>query len=186
VNIPLVPTLDFFQKLVVLWPNISKIINSSNPTTPLIFNFRHFVTRGTLNAHLKTHSQEAVYQCSFCPITLTTKGSVRRHMTSCHKRERPFICPLCQKTFKSSVLCKKHMKIHIKDVVQKPETTAEAENNALTTIEAGDVARSMPTTIDLGNNAATFFTADSSGTVTIPTFGSQITLNQVILKSFFY
>lgn len=78
------------------------------------------------------------------------------------------------------------MKIHIKDVVQKPETTAEAENNALTTIEAGDVARSMPTTIDLGNNAATFFTADSSGTVTIPTFGSQITLNQVILKSFFY
>ena len=117
------------------------------------------MTRGTLNAHIHhSHLMDQIFQCSFCPMTFTTKGSARRHMASSHKKERPFVCPFCQKTFKTSVLCKKHMKIHRKDL-------AEANNDelsALTTIE----------TRDLHSRDMTLFTADSSGTVTLPTFAT--------------
>ena len=66
------------------------------------------------------------------------------------------MCPFCQKTFKTSVLCKKHMKIHRKDLAAKVTATEE-----LPTIESRDVARPEET-LDKTKDP-TFFTADSSG-----------------------
>ena len=51
------------------------------------------------------------YRCYMCDVSFTTKGSLKRHV-SVHSEDRPFMCPYCQKTFKRSVYCKKHMKIH--------------------------------------------------------------------------
>ena len=32
-----------------------------------------------------------------------------------HSEDKNFMCPYCQKTFKTNVLCKKHMKVHKAD-----------------------------------------------------------------------
>ena len=61
---------------------------------------KSFVTRSALNAHLKTHTQDQVYQCGECQLTFTTPHSVRRHIVSCHRTARPFICPYCKMTFR--------------------------------------------------------------------------------------
>jgi uncharacterized protein (DUF2225 family) len=37
-------------------------------------------------------------------------------MAGTHSSEKNFMCPYCQKTFKTRVLCRKHMKVHRADV----------------------------------------------------------------------
>ena len=44
-------------------------------------------------------------------VCMPIAGSLTRHMTR-HSNERPFMCPYCAKTFKSSLNCKKHIKLH--------------------------------------------------------------------------
>ena len=39
-----------------------------------------FVSRGSLNSHLRTHEGTRLYQCGDCQMMFTTAGSVRRHM----------------------------------------------------------------------------------------------------------
>ena len=39
-----------------------------------------FVSRGSLNTHLRTHEGGRMYQCGDCQMMFTTAGSVRRHM----------------------------------------------------------------------------------------------------------
>ncbi len=144
------------------------------------------MSRGGLNEHMRSvHTRDTVYQCSICPLTFTTKGSTRRHITSAHRRERPFICPFCQKTFKTSVLCKKHMKIHRKDLPLKDATsTVSNAANELSTIDAKDVLSQNPQQplASTSGKELTYFTPDSSGTVTLPNFptsqiGSEIMAN---------
>ncbi len=128
---------------------------------------------------MKTHAQDQqVFQCTACPLTFTTKASVKRHVMGAHKKERPFLCPYCQKTFKTSVLCKKHMKVHRGDLVTKDEAATNSapdktssDRKVLSTIEAMDVARPTTATTSVTTNPM-YFTADSSGTVTIPTITS--------------
>ena len=39
--------------------------------------FRQFVSRGGLNEHVRSvHTRDTVFQCSFCPLTFTTQGSI--------------------------------------------------------------------------------------------------------------
>lgn len=70
-----------------------------------------FVAKGSLNTHIKTHSNLKPFQCLECAFSFTTKGSLTRHMSR-HQDIRPFMCPYCQKTFKSNLNCKKHIKLH--------------------------------------------------------------------------
>ena len=58
------------------------------------------------------------YRCYMCDLSFTTKGSLKRHC-SVHSEDRPFMCPYCQKTFKRSVYCKKHMKIHKTEIAMQ-------------------------------------------------------------------
>ena len=53
-------------------------------------------------------SSETAFECDKCSSKLSTASSLRRHM-AVHDETRPFICPICKKDFKSSVVCKKHI-----------------------------------------------------------------------------
>jgi len=95
-------------------------------------------------------------------------------MATSHRKERPFVCPFCQKTFKTNALCRKHMKIHKKSLAstvyvgpnnedQNGATASGVVTNTgpnLSTIETRDLSQ---------RENLTLFTADSSGTVTLPT-----------------
>ena len=119
-------------------------------------------------------------------------------MTSAHRKERPFMCPFCQKTFKTSVLCKKHMKIHRKDLALKDTIQDDPDigitntvinthantTTTLTTIETSDMTNTIHMNTQPASeiqqsakNDATFFTADSSGTVTLPNYSSAQPMN---------
>ena len=119
-------------------------------------------------------------------------------MTSAHRKERPFMCPFCQKTFKTSVLCKKHMKIHRKDLALKDTIQDDPDigitntvinthantTTTLTTIETSDMNNTIQMNTQPASeiqqsakNDATFFTADSSGTVTLPNYSSAQPMN---------
>ena len=119
-------------------------------------------------------------------------------MTSAHRKERPFMCPFCQKTFKTSVLCKKHMKIHRKDLALKDTIQDDPDigitntvinthantTTTLTTIETSDMTNTIQMNTQPASeiqqsakNDATFFTADSSGTVTLPNYSNAQPMN---------
>ena len=126
------------------------------------------MSRGGLTGHTRNFHDETekiLYQCLYCPATFSTKGSTHRHINNAHKKERPFICPICSKSFKTKVLCKKHMKIHRNDLALKnPAEVQQAPPTS--TIEHSDI-----------DKKAEFFTADEQGTVTLSNFS---TSNQII------
>lgn len=98
-----------------------------------VFNFSDiclqcFVAKGSLKTHSQIHSNVKPFKCTECQFAFSTRGknsvlqnrhktkrlfagSLTRHMTR-HSSERPYMCPYCTKTFKSSLNCKKHIKLH--------------------------------------------------------------------------
>ena len=121
------------------------------------------MSRGGLTGHTRNFHDETekiLYQCLYCPATFSTKGSTHRHINNAHKKERPFICPICSKSFKTKVLCKKHMKTHRNDLALKNPTEVQ-QAPATSTIEHSDI-----------DKKAEFFTADEQGTVTLSNFSA--------------
>jgi hypothetical protein len=73
-----------------------------------------------------------------------------------HSEDKNFMCPYCQKTFKTNVLCKKHMKVHKSGKPTMPPNQDQQVN--LDAGQANPLMTSQPT----------YYTADSSGIITIP------------------
>jgi hypothetical protein len=46
-------------------------------------------------------------------------------------QSRPFLCPYCQKTFKTSVNCKKHMKTHRQEIAMQQLAGSQLSGNAI-------------------------------------------------------
>lgn len=79
---------------------------------------RNFVSKWVLKAHQLTHERNNTpnFQCLDCSRFFTTRGTLNRHKAS-HSDSRPFICPYCQKTFKTYSVCKKHVRTHTNEVI---------------------------------------------------------------------
>jgi len=58
----------------------------------------------------------------------STNGSLKRHMGT-HSDLRPFMCPYCHKTFKTSVNCRKHIKTHKHELAIQVGKTVFCQNN---------------------------------------------------------
>ena len=52
-----------------------------------------------------------VFRCTMCERTMTHKGSMRRHLET-HLTGLTYICPLCDETFRSSMILSNHKRMH--------------------------------------------------------------------------
>lgn len=74
----------------------------------------YFTTEAAYNAHLPAHPNY-VHNCDLCGKNLSSKSALKSHMMGVHSIQRPFICPVCGKSFKTPNRLHLHKLIHSKE-----------------------------------------------------------------------
>ncbi|CAG2220180.1 KRAB [Mytilus edulis] len=75
---------------------------------------RRFACNDSLLQHEKQHKGivEKFFHCSLCPKTFTRASGKLIHMKTVHERLRPFKCDICTKTFSNRSNLQKHLMVH--------------------------------------------------------------------------
>jgi len=60
-------------------------------------------------SHLKTHVND--FNCERCGRRFGKKATLTNHLKTCGVEERPFVCPICGKSFKTDLGVNQHVKI---------------------------------------------------------------------------
>uniref|UniRef100_A0A8D8Q513 Zinc finger protein Xfin n=1 Tax=Cacopsylla melanoneura TaxID=428564 RepID=A0A8D8Q513_9HEMI len=74
---------------------------------------KYLSSSSSLKVHLKTHSNEKAFKCPYCGTAFNQKVHLNDHILSHHTNMRPFNCQLCNKTYVSKSVLKKHLKKHL-------------------------------------------------------------------------
>lgn len=74
---------------------------------------KYLSSSSSLKVHVKTHTSEKAFKCDHCPLAFNQKVHLNDHILSHHTNMRPFSCHLCNKTYVSKSVLKKHLKKHL-------------------------------------------------------------------------
>lgn len=76
---------------------------------------KSFSQVGILNAHLRTHDPNKLYQCNVCGISYKDKGYYLKHIQVHTSGTKPYECEICGKSYLQVSHLKDHMTIHTGD-----------------------------------------------------------------------
>lgn len=74
---------------------------------------KSFKRKGTLVIHLRTHTNEKPYACSYCPRRFPQTSSLKDHIRARHTLEKPYFCHMCGKPFSSRTNFRVHLISHV-------------------------------------------------------------------------
>lgn len=74
---------------------------------------KYLSSSSSLKVHVKTHTSEKAFKCEHCSLAFNQKVHLNDHILSHHTTMRPFNCQLCNKTYVSKSVLKKHLKKHL-------------------------------------------------------------------------
>ncbi|KRY54879.1 Zinc finger protein Xfin [Trichinella britovi] len=87
---------------------------------------RGFRTPSALKDHAQFHAGKRRYVCSICRRGFMSRRCLTRHRFV-HSDQCPFVCPICYKRFKRGVVCREHIRRHLRDGEVKNETVPAVE-----------------------------------------------------------
>jgi len=70
-----------------------------------------FSTRGSLNIHKMSHTEDRKFKCQFCEYGCHTKANLETHIRT-HTGEKPFTCDVCGNSFADQGYFAKHKRLH--------------------------------------------------------------------------
>jgi uncharacterized Zn-finger protein len=84
---------------------------------------KKFGNQANTLVHLKAHTQEKTYKCTYCDNSFCDSSTLKKHLRT-HTGERPFVCHICSKSFSQSGNLKRHLTVHEKYETYGTETSS--------------------------------------------------------------